>query len=517
MFKFLSKMREKKEREMEDTFSKFNDPFKEIKVSTLLEDNMDMCKKSFSDMDVIKFREIKSQKEDSFKAFIVFCGGMVNTDTIGTNIIKPLISCNFAKDNIDIDAILKGTLQVVDFSTTDSFDKIVESVMSGDTVLFIEGCFKAAVLYTKEYSLRAVEEPENEKVIGGPREGFNESLAQNLTQVIRRARTNELKTKILTIGRRTKTEVCVCYFDSLVDKDILKDLLIRLNSIEIDAILDANYITELIGDHRYSHFRTTGYSERPDAIVAKLLEGRIAIFIDGSPMVLTIPYLFIENFQSSEDYYFNFYYSTFARLLRIAAFFLTIMVPAIYIATEAFHQEMLPLQLLIRMAQERQSVPLPAAIETVIMLIVFDVLRETGVRMPSNIGQTLGIVGALVIGDAAVQASLIAAPMIIVVGVTGITSLLVPRLNSPIIFWRFFLLFLSATFGFFGFTIGTSLLFIHISNLTSFGVEQICLDANFSLRNIKDIFVRAPINLMVNRPDSLTSNATRQLEENVNE
>lgn len=516
MFKFISKMREKKQQEMKDTFSKFNDSYKEIKVGSIVDENMDICQKIFADMDVIKFREIKSQMGDSLKAFIVFCGGMVNTDEISNNIIKPLIVSKFEK-NTDIEAIIKGTLQVVDFATTDSFDKVVESVMYGETVLFIEGCKMAAILYTKQYALRAVEEPENEKVIGGPREGFTESLMQNLTLIIRRVRTNELKTKVLIVGRRTKTTVCVCYLDSLVDKGMLKDIINRISAIEIDGILDSNYITELIADHRYSYFRTTGYSERPDCIVAKLLEGRAAILVDGSPMVLTVPYLFIENFQSSEDYYFSFYYSSFARMLRMAAFLLTITVPGIYIATEAFHQEMLPLQLLIRMAQERQSVPLPAAIETVLMLIVFDVLRETGVRMPANIGQTLSIVGALVIGEAAVQASIIAAPMIIVVAATGITSLLVPRLNAPIIFWRFLLLFMSATFGFFGFTIGISMLLIHISNLTSFGVEQVILDGSFSFRNIKDIFIRAPINLMKTRPQGLSSNATRQVGDDVNE
>ena len=242
------------------------------------------------------------------------------------------------------------------------------------------------------------------------------------------------------------------------------------------------------------------------------MEGRIAIIVDGSPMVLTLPYLFIENFQSGEDYYFNFYYTTFSRLLRIGAFLLTIIVPGLYIATAAFHQEMMPLTLLIRVAQERQSVPLPAAAEAVIMLLVFDVLRETGVRMPSNIGQTLSIVGALVIGQAAVEAKLVAAPMIIMVAATGITGLLVPRINSPIIFWRFLILFLSSTFGFFGLSIGIALLIIHINNLTSFGIEQTTLSGCYRFQSIKDIFIRAPINLMIKRPKDITSNETRQVE-----
>ena len=205
---------------------------------------------------------------------------------------------------------------------------------------------------------------------------------------------------------------------------------------------------ELIRDNRYSAFRTVGYTERPDTAIAKMLEGRIIVLVDGSPMVLSIPYLFVENFQRSEDYYFNFYYSSFARILRMAAFLLTISIPAFYIAVVAYHHEMLPLPLMTRIAMEQQRVPFPSAIEAVIMIFIFDMLRETGVRMPSSIGHTLSIVGALVIGQAAVEASLVSAPMIIVVAATGITNLLVPKLNAPIIVYRFFFLFLSSVLGF---------------------------------------------------------------------
>ncbi len=208
----------------------------------------------------------------------------------------------------------------------------------------------------------------------------------------------------------------------------------------------------------------------------------------------------------------NFTTSSFARILRIVAFLLTIAVPGFYIAIVAFHHEMLPLPLLIRIAIERQSVPLPAATEAIIMLLVFDLLRETGIRMPSNIGQALSIVGALVIGQAAVEASLVAAPMIIVVAATGITSLLVPQLNAPIIYWRFFVLLMAAAFGFFGMTIGLSLLLIQIINLTSLGREQVSLPGKFTIQNSKDVFFRGSWKVMDRRPDLLTRNLRRQKE-----
>ncbi|HML49589.1 MAG TPA: spore germination protein, partial [Clostridia bacterium] len=318
---------------------------------------------------------------------------------------------------------------------------------------------------TKAFPTRAITEPDSEKNLSGPREGFTETMMQNLSMLRRRARTNDFKIRHMTFGRRTQTCASICYFDGVVNRRALEALLQRLEKIDIDGVLDSNYLTEIIRDHRFSLFRTIGYTERPDVVIGKLLEGRIAILLDGTPDVLTLPYLFVENFQSSEDYYLSFYYTSFSRMLRMLGFILTVMVPGLYIAVVAFHHEMLPSPLLINITAERQSVPLPAAVEAFVMLIVFDILRETGIRMPTNIGQALSIVGALVIGQAAVEAKLVAAPMIIVVAMTGITNLLVPKLNAPIIYLRLFVLLMSSMFGFFGLTISMSVILMHLLTL----------------------------------------------------
>jgi spore germination protein KA len=297
--------------------------------------------------------------------------------------------------------------------------------------------------------------------------------------------------------------------NGIANNEIVDEVFRRLGLIVIDAVLDSNYITELIRDKRWALFRTSGYTERPDVVVGKMLEGRVAILVDGSPVAITVPYLFIENFQSSEDYYLSFYYTSFSRLLRIVGFFLTVGIPGIYIAIVAFHHEMLPTPLLINIAAERQSVPLPAALEAFIMLIVFDILRETGIRMPSNIGQALSIVGALVIGQAAVEAKLVAAPMIIVVGITGITNLLVPKLNAPAIYLRLFLLLMSSIFGFFGFVMAASVMMIHILNLTSLGISQITLSGSFRFQEMKDLTFRSPWWKMRLRSKQITNNMVR--------
>lgn len=504
MFNFFKKSRQEKAQLVEEAVSQWNLPLEARKIQPDLAENISLSRQLFADMDVIRYRTLAPEPGGSPRYFLIFCEGLVNPEVINDNVVRPLMQAAGAGAEHLGELVSVGAVKRVD-----SLCQVVEAVTAGDTVLFAEGSAEALILDTRLWVLRPIEEPDNEKTLVGPREGFNESLTQNLAQVIRRVHSSELKTKMLTLGRRTKTPVCVCYFDSLVDKAILADLMGRLGQIDIDGVLDTNYINELIRDRNYSPFRITGYTERPDTVVGKLLEGRIAIFLEGTPMVLTVPYLFIENFQSSEDYYLSCYYTSFSRFIRICSFLLSISIPGLYIAVVAFHQEMMPLQILIQIALERQSVPLPAALEAVLMLLVFDVLRETGVRMPSKIGQALSIVGALVIGQAAVEASLVASPMIIVVASTGITSLLVPKLNAPVILWRFILLFFATSFGFFGFTIGLSLMLIHINNLTSFGVEQVTLTGTFRFQNIKDLVFRAPWTRMEERPGSLTENLTR--------
>lgn len=465
-----------------------------------LEKNVETIRELFKDVDILRLKYINSC-DKSLICCIAYCDGMVDNSIINKSIINPMMLSSVAgKDRDSVYTLMTQVIQIGGMKETDNIDDIVEAISYGDTVLFADGLGQAIILDTKGFQTRPINEPENEKNLSGSREGFTESLLQNLSMIRRRVLTSELKMKSYTIGRRTKTKAYICYMEGVVNKQILSELYRRLDKIDIDGILDTNYITEFISDAPWSPFRTIGYTERPDAVVGKLLEGRIAIFLDGTPTVLTLPYLFIENFQSSEDYYLNFYYTSFSRMVRIVGFFLSVAVPGIYIAAVAFHHEMLPLQLFINIASERQTVPLPAALEVLILLFVFDILRETGVRMPSNIGQTLGIVGALVVGQAAVEAKLVAAPMIIVVALTGITGLLIPKLNSPIVYIRLMLLLLASAFGFYGLILGISCVLIHIINLRSFGVPQLTITGKLRFQEIKDTLIRAPWWKMILRP-----------------
>lgn len=478
--------------------------------STSLEENIEIFKNIFIDDETINFRWISNSHHHILKYCLVQNDGLTSSMIINENIIKPLmISEVLLNKGKQIDALIQQVLLVNQVKRTKSWQELIEAVTYGDTILFIDGEKEALLLNSKGFKMRGIEEPSGEKIISGPREGFCESLMTNLSLIKRRLRTNELKIKFQSLGVRTHTQVCICYIDSIVNPKILHELENRLEKINIDGVLDSNYITECISDFRWSPFRTIGYTERPDVTVANLLEGRIALFVDGSPVVLTMPYLFIENFQSSEDYYLSFYYTSFERILRIAAFFLTITIPSFFILITAYNHEILPTILLTNIARDSLDVPLPAGIEAILMLIVFEILKEAGIRIPSGIGQALSIVGALVIGQAAVEARLVSAPMVVVIATTAITGLLVPKLSASIAYIRLILLVLSSTLGLIGFILGIAGLFVHLLNLHSFGIPQMSAIDKLNYQEAKDIFIRGPWWKMMNRPLSFTKNKIR--------
>lgn len=470
-------------------------------LSPSLEENVSAIRRLFADVDILRVKYVDNTHDKGFKCCLLYCDGMVDSAILSENLIKPLMLSQSVPGGNTLDVLMNQVVQVGEGSKSRKLMELAEGIAYGDTVLFVEGESQAILFNTKGFQTRSISEPDNEKNLYGPREGFTETLMVNLSMLRRKVLSPGLKLKFLTLGSRTRTKACVCYIEGIVDQAVLTELYRRLEAIDIDAVLDANYVTELIRDKPWSPFRTVGDTERPDTLAAKILEGRVGILLDGTPMALTVPYLFIESFQSAEDYYVNYYYSTFTRWLRMVGFFLTITVPGLYVAVVAYHHEMLPFQLFVNITSERTSVPLPAAVEAFGMIVVFDILKEAGARMPSNVGQALSIVGALVIGQAAVEAKLVAAPMIIVVALTGITSMLTPRLNAPAIYIRLALLALASSFGFFGLLVGLSILLIHIINLRSFGVPEVLLSGELRHQNLKDTVMRAPWWQMHLRPE----------------
>lgn len=302
----------------------------------------------------------------------------------------------------------------------------------------------------------------------------------------------------------------MCYIDGIVKKSVVEEVFRRLDEIDIDGILATNYIEELIRDSKYSIFNTTGSTERPDTVVARLLEGRVAIIANGSPSVLTVPYLFVENFQSGDDYYSNFFYANIGRILRFLCFFLTVSVPAVYVSLLNFHKQMMPTVFTLSIISSREGVPFPVIVECIGLLIIFEILRETSARMPGIIVQTLGIVGAIVIGESAVSAKLVSSTMVVVVGISILTGLMIPRLKSAVFYYRLFILICASIIGLYGYVFGISVMIISILSLKSFGVSYAESILKESSQQLKDTFVRVPWAFMIKRPDELSDNKVRQ-------
>lgn len=483
----------------------------EYKLQKNLTKNIQIIKQVFYDDDTVIERQFENQNSNRVKCCIFFINGMVDNEIINENIIQPIMvnSCLSKKDDT-INIISSQVIVTNDVKKTDDLDEVAQGLISGDTVLFVDGSSSALIISTKGWQSRAISEPDNEKALRGPREGYTESILTNLSLIRRKIKTPDLKFKFRTFGTRSNTKACICYLDSLVDKKILDELTRRLDKIQIDGVLDANYIIELIKDAPMSPFKTIGISERPDITAAKLLEGRVAIILDGTPVVLTVPYLFIENFQANDDYYINFYFASISRLLRIIGFFITISVPAIYIALTTFHREMIPTNLALSIMAARQGIPFPTLFECIVMLIIFEIIRETGIRVPSNIGQALSIVGALVIGQAAVEAKFISAPMVIVVAITAITGLINPTIKGVTIILRLFFLLSSAVVGIYGYLYAFIGLLIHLFSLHSFGVLYTSQLTSYSFSESKDNLFRAPWRYMSTRPNFAEKNIIRK-------
>lgn len=476
-------------------------------LSISLEENIQTFKKLFASDDTFIIRYFGNEKDNGIKCCILYIDGMIDTATINQDIIRPVVSStSITLNEGSLDNILQHILPANNILKESDTWKLTDAITRGKTLFFLDGFDEALVISAIGCQTRAITEPEGERVIRGPREGFTESMTINLTMIRRKLSNNNLKFKFRTLGRQTKTRICLCYIEGIANTQILNELNNRLDKVDIDGIMASGMIMELIKDEPFSPFKTVGSTERPDVTAGKLLEGRIAIVVDGTPVVLTVPHIFIEYFQSSEDYYINFYFSSINRFLRIISFLLTISLPSVYVALTSFHMEMLPTALIRSISAARQSVPLPTTVELTALLVVFEILREAGTRMPTNIGQTLSIVGALVLGQASVEARLVSAPVVIVLALTAITGLVLPRLKGAEILLRFGLLFLSSIIGIYGYIFGFMGLIVYLFSVRSFGVPYMLAMTTFDSKDMMDTVIRAPWIFMKYRPKFVAPN-----------
>ncbi|PKM86204.1 MAG: spore germination protein [Firmicutes bacterium HGW-Firmicutes-12] len=482
------------------------------------ERNLQKIQNIFSKADDFRVREFYSGSEGNDKLILLFLEGLVDKNIIDRDIVKPLKTDNKSfrrKGFLHNEGFFNSIKENVTTSTikeVGSFEEVVEGILSGDTVLLVDGLEIALVMSTQDYEKRSVSEPQTEAVIRGPREGFTENLQTNTSLLRRKIKNSNLKLVNLVIGEQTNTNVNIAYLEGVADQAIVEEVKKRISRIKIDGILESGYIEQLIEDAPFSLFATVSYTEKPDVAAGKLLEGRVAIFVDGTPFVLCVPYLFVEAFQTSEDYYVRPMYATLTRWLRIIAFFLTVILPAFYVAATTFHHELIPTDLLVTLAAAREGVPFPSMVEVLIMGLIFEILKEAGIRLPRAVGQAVSIVGAVVIGEAAVTSGLIGAPVVMITAITAISSYVIPSIGEATPILRLFLVFLSGALGIYGIMLGISIGIIHLCSLRSLGVPYLSPFAPITLLDLKDsVFVRAPIWTMITRPRVISRyNRTRQ-------
>lgn len=482
-------------------------------LSSNLQINQAKIKEVFSNASDIVIRQFEIGTNMRIKAFIVYIDGLVDKEIVQLNLMKPLmIDINIAmkgdlsnKKNF-IDIISQQLLCLSDVKKVNDFQEIIDKILSGDTALFLDGVPTAILASLHGWEARNITQPDTDVVVRGPREGFTETLRTSTSQLRRKIKNPNLKFEKIIIGKQTKTEVVIAYIKGVANDKIVEEVKRRLSKIKTDSILESGYIEEYIEDAPLSFIPTVGNSEKPDIVAAKMLEGRVAILTDGTPFVLTVPYLFIEAFQSSEDYYSRPYYASIVRLVRFVAYFVSVFSPSIYVALTTFHQEMVPPNLLIRMAAAREGTPFPAFIEALMMGIVYEILKEAGIRLPRPVGQAVSIVGALVIGESAVSAGLIGAPMVIVVAITAISSYVVASISDTVSVMRLTYVILAAYLGLFGIMIGAAGFLTHMASLRSFGVPYLTPVSPIVPEDMKDVFVRFPWWRMSRRPSLISYN-----------
>lgn len=470
-------------------------------LSGNLEEDILLFKNIFKKDVILRTKKIKVKNTVQFDCAIIYMDGMADSEQLNDAVIRPLITVDKPKGKQDItDFISEEILFARDVKTQDNVAKILEGILYGEALLLVDKSATALMVDVKGWRTRGISEPMDERILQGPREGFEEAALLNLAMIRRKLITPDLCIEMMRVGRRTDTAVYVCYLDSLANPKTVKEIKKRIGKIDIDGILDVNYITEQIRDNRNSLFKTSGTTERPDVVAGKLLEGRIAIVVDGTPVVATVPYLFSENFQSDEDYYQNFLLSSIGRILRYFCFFLTVSIPAVFVAVSTFHRELLPTSFAISVMQLRSGVPFSPFLESLAMIFVFEILKEAGVRASQNLGHALSIVGGLVVGQAAVEARIVSAPTLIIVALSGIAGLMLPRLKGAVFYLRTLLLVLSAMLGLYGYITGVVLTLLYVLSLKSFGTDYTVSLTRANLQSLKDTVWRAPWHYMKLRP-----------------
>ncbi|THE12999.1 spore germination protein [Bacillus timonensis] len=444
---------------------------------------------------------------------VLYMSSLVDQEKLDRDIIKPLqetrISQEYIPSKLSTNSLMSCLLEDVLYHCSGTSESRLSTLLSGllrgKCVVLIEGSDQALFLDAFKPEKRSLEQPETERVVRGPRDGFIEQIMTNVSLLRYRLPVPEFRIEQTEVGRRTKTRVGICYIEGIVNKELLNEVKKRLDQIDIDRVLDAGYIEQFIEDNPRSPFPQVQSTERPDKAVGNLLEGRIALIVDGSPFVLIVPATFNQFYQTSEDYNERFLITSAIRLIRFMALIFSLTFSSFYVTVLSYHPEMIPAKFVVAASSGRAGVPFPAFIEVFLMEVAMEILREATVRMPQQVGGALSIVGVLVIGQAAVLAGFVSPITVVIIALSTIGSFATPSYNAATAFrmLRFPLIILAGTFGLLGLAFGIIFILNHMLSLRSFGVPYMVPVAPGNTSGIKDSLIRAPLRWLKKRPAEL--------------
>ncbi len=460
----------------------------------------------------LKVKRIQIGQVVPLQAAVIYMDGLVKNDVISRDILAPLMlhvkeqvmpGENTATYLSDRYIAISGTLLKHDI------EKTADGLKAGKSAVLLEGSAEIILLDTEGGEFRSITEPLSETSLRGSREGFVENLDTNLAMLKREIKDSALAIEHFTLGRRSRTDLALVYISNIVDPDIVNSVREKINAIDVDSVMGTGTVEQYIEDSTYTIFPQVIYSERPDRVASRLLEGKIAVLLQGTPFAFTIPALFVEFFHTIEDYYERTVTANAIRLLRLLSLFFVTSLPSIYLTFIKYNAELIPIDFVVPIVQSRTGIPLTPFLEILVVEILVEILREGGLRLPSKIAQTISIVGGIIISDAAVQAKVVSPSTLLIVGITTISSFVIPgqEMSFTIRILRFPMLVLSNMMGIFGIATGYILLMVHLLSLRSFGVPYL----TFYRGDLKDTLFRAPLWQMNRRPEAVPNeNAVRQ-------
>ena len=491
----------------------------EEKLLKNLDENLKTLKALLPAQDVLTH---SFETKDGVKCAILYADGMVNKQLLGELVARPLtkITLNSKQNDggryetneieTELKEFIKTTLLFPELKDETDLSKLTDEILDGNSLLLVDGLNTGFIIGAKLLPTRSISEPPSDVAIKGPREGFIEDIKTNMALVRKRLKCPELRFETLKIGKRSNTHVAISYLDGISSQETLQKIKEQLQKINVDCIVDSSYIAGFLAPRKHSVFKQVGSTEKPDVFCAKIAEGRVGILVDGSPIALTLPFILTEDLQSSEDYFISPFMASVYRGIRLTALFVALLLPALYVTAQIFKMQLLPLGLMLTIAGSVQGLPLSPSLEIFVVLLLLEILKEASIRMPKYVGMSLSVVGALVLGEAAVSAGFLSTPAIIVVAVSGICLYTVPNFVETGSILRWIFLLVAGSVGVFGVVLFVAFLLYYLVGADGFGAPLLSPFSPLTTPDLKDTIIKYPLEELPKRPSVFRSkNKTR--------